>query len=1848
MATSVANLSAERLQPILEDGEFVLYRQRHPTDTPSPSRSLLVVIPRSEHPRPQAVRMLEHEHALRGDLHPAWALRPVALTTLEGRPALVLEDPGGELILQRAGRPMDVANVLRVGAGVAAALRQLHGCGLIHKDIKPANVMTDWGTGQVWLRGFGIASRLPRERRPPEPPEFIAGTLAYMAPEQTGWMNRSIDARSDLYALGVVIYELMTGSVPFTASDPMAGVHAHIAGRPVPPAERRHDIPDVVSAIVMKLLAKTAEDRYQTAAAVERDLRQCLAHWEAEQRIDAFALAEDDTPDRLVIPEKLYGRAREIDTLIGAFERVVTSGTAELVLVSGYTGIGKSSVVNELHKALVPARGLFASGKFDQYKRDIPYATLAQAFQSLIRQLLGKSESELERWRAALHEAVEPNGRLMVDLVPELTLLMGDQPPVPELPLQDAQRRFHLVFRRFIGVFARPDRPLALFLDDLQWVDAGTLAVLEDLLTQRDVPHLLLIGAYRDHEVDAAHPLRRTLDTIRASGAHVQEISLVPLAPHDVGQLLADALRCPPARVAPLAQLVHNKTAGNPFFAMQFIGALADDGLLTFDHGQGCWLWDVDRIHAMAYTDNVVDLVVGKLHRLPVNTQEALQQLACLGNTAAVSTLALVRGTPEEAVHADLWEAVRYEVIERLESGYRFIHDRVQEAAYSLIPEERRAAAHLRIGRLLAAHTPPERQEEAIFDIVNQLNRGAALIGSRDEHEELAELNLRAGERARASTAYASALNYLVAGAACLPEDAWERRQDVTFALERNRAECEFLTGALTAAEERLVRLATRATTAVERASVACLLIELFTTLGQSNRAVVVGLDYFRHLGLSWSPHPTDDEARREYDEVWSRLGNRSVEELLPLPMMSDPTALATMEVLIRFSTAAYLTDANLATLVNCRAVNLVLELGNCDGGCQAYAAFAFIAGWRFGDYHAAFRFGQLGCQLVEQRGLKRFSARVYLTFATAIVPWTRHVRDASESLRRGFEAGHQNGDLTHVAYCHFALVTNLLAKGVPLSEVQREAERGLAFVQKAHFDLIVQVIRIQLALVHTLRGLSPTFGSLDHEPFDEVRVEHHFAAHPELAFAEGHYWCRKLQARFFAGDQVTAVNAGERARGLLGVVSAVFENAEYHLYGALSRAATCEGAAGPERQRHLDALAAHYRQLEIWAAQCPENFANRVALVGAEIARLEGRALDAMDLYERAIHSARANGFVHHEALAHELAGRFYLQRGCETAGVAHLGDARACYALWGADGKVRQLDERYPHLRQAEPGPEARGTIGAPVEHLELTTVLNVSQAVSGELVLDTLVETLLRTAIEHAGAERGVLIEPRGEALWIRAEGHTTGSAIPIVLRDVPFGGAALPESVVRYAARVHETVHLDDASTHGEFSNDEYIRREHAKSMLCLPLLQQGRLMAVLYLENNLAAGVFTQARMAVLKVLAAQAAMSLEKSRLFRELQQREARIRRLFESNIIGIFIYDLDGRITDANDAFLRIVGYDRDDLVSGRLRWTHLTPPEWLERDQRIHVPQLKTFGVVEPFEKEYFRKDGSRVPVLVGGANFEDHVGEGVGFVLDLTERKRAEEARTRAEAELQQTRSALAHRQRVSLLGEVAASLVHEIKAPIAAAMLDAHICLGALGDNRLNLPSARDAASRMLKDATWADEVISRTSALYRKGTTQRERVDVNAVIQHIALLLQQEAAAASVSIRTALADGLPAAVADRVQLQQVCMNLMLNAIEAMKGSGGDLTIASAMREPGELLISVSDQGVGLPKDTADTIFEAFVTTKPQGTGMGLAITRSIVDAHGGRVWASANAGPGATFFFTLLADATEPPASASV
>jgi PAS domain S-box-containing protein len=1942
------------LQVLWGDGERVLFRGSR-LGAEGGRKPVLAVLLAADRPPPQALERLTHEYELRNELDGAWAVRPLELAREDGRVILVLEDPGGEPLARLLGQPMEIGVFLSLAIGVAAALGKAHQVGLVHKDIKPGNILVNCLDGVVRITGFGIATRLPRERRTIAPPETIAGTLAYMAPEQTGWMNRSIDSRSDLYSLGVVFYQMLVGALPFAASDPTEWVHCHVARKPAPPGDRVETVPAPISKIVMKLLAKAAEERYQSAAGLERDLRRCLADWERQRRIDDFPLGLNDTSDRLLIPETLYGRTREVAILLDGFERIVQGGAPELVLVSGYSGIGKSAVVNELHQVLVPLRGLFASGKFDQYKRDIPYSTLAQAFQGLVRPLLAKSDAELQAWRGAFLEALGPNARLMTDLIPELKLVIGEQPPIPELEPRQAQSRFQLVFRRLIGVFARPEHPLALFFDDLQWLDAATLDLLEDLMTRSELQHLLLIGAYRDNEVDAAHPLMRKLDAIRQAGAQVQEIRLKPLARDDLGRLIADALRCESERSSPLAQLVLEKTAGSPFFAIQFLHTLAAEGLLAFDHDAARWRWDLQRIHSKSYTDNVVDLMATKLSRLLVETQQALQQMACLGNTAETTMLAIVLQVTEEQIHGALWPAVRQELVERVEGSYKFVHDRVQEAAYSLTPETLRAEVHLRIGRLLASQTPPEKREGAIFEIVNQMNRGVALITSRDEREQLAELNLIAGRRAKASTAYASALIYLDLGVTLLAEDSWERRREFIFALELNRAECEFLTGQLSVAEERLGALSDRATTTIERAFIACLRIDVYLTLDQSSRAVAVCLDYLRHVDIEWSIHPPEEEVRREYERIWSLLGSRTIEELIDLPLMDDPATLATVEVLSRASSPCAYTDANLTALTICKAISLSLEYGNCDASCFAYVMLAMVAGPRFGQYQAGFQFGQLGYELVERHGLKRFEASTYHLFVLFVVRWMQHVRARGDLLDRAFEAANRVGDLTRAAYTRNTLNSDLLFAGEPLPEVQGEAERGLAFVEKARFGLVIDIITTQLALIRMLRGFTRNFGCFDDGQFHELHMESHLSRNPALAIATCWYWIRKLQGRYLAGDYVAALDAASKGQALLWTTSSLLEEAEYHFYAALTRAAHCDFASAGERQRHIDAIAAHYRQLQVWTANCPENFENRAALVGAEIARIEGRDVDAMRLFEQAIHSARKNDFVHNEALAYERASAFYAARGFDQFAGLYLRNARYGYLRWGAEGKVRQLEEMHPELMTKEPASGSTNTVATPVEHLDLATVIKVSQTVSSEMVLDKLTDRLMRTAIEQAGAERGLLIVEQR----IMAEAVTSGDSVLVQLCDEPVTTAALPESVLNYVVRTNESVILDDAAVQSPFTADPYIRQRHARSILCLPLINQGRLNGVLYLENNLTPRGFLPARITVLKLLASQAAISLENSRLYRDLAQREAKIRRLVDANIIGIFIQsvpgEVDGPIVEANDAFLRMVGYDREDLVSSRINWAELTPPEWRDRDARA-AAEMGTTGTVLTYEKEYFRKDGSRVPVLVGAASLENGA-YSVAFVLDLTERKVAEEAlreseerfrtltqfsfevywetdaqhcfirldserlnnappphteigktrwelpylepdaegwrvhretldahlpfrdfelarptpnggkryvsvsglpvfdkagrfngyrgvsrditeRKRASEALSEAQIQLARANRLETMGQLTASIAHEVNQPIAATVTNAQAALRWLRRDKPDFDEVGQALDRIVRDGTRAGSVVQRVRDLVKKSPARDEPLDINDAIREVIEISRSEATKNGVMMRTQLAEDLRVVKGDRVELQQVILNLIVNAVEAMKGiSEGprDVLITTSKTEAGHTVVSVGDSGPGLAPSVRDTLFKPFQTTKSTGMGLGLSICRSIIEAHGGSLWASPNAPRGAVFQFTL-------------
>ena len=1227
-----------------EDGERVLCRGSR--DSGDGGRSaVLAVLSALEFPTPGFIDRLAHEYELKDELDGRSTARPLALVREHGRTVLLLDDPGGEPLDQLLGQPMEMGRFLRLATGLSAALRQLHESGLIHKDIKPANVLVDVATGQVWLTGFGIASRLPRERQSPEPPELVAGTLAYMSPEQTGRMNRSVDSRSDLYSLGITLYEMLTGALPFMASDPMEWVHCHIARQPVPPVERLKDVPVPVSAIVSKLLAKTAEERYQTAAGVEADLHRCLTEWESRGCIDAFSLGSHDIPDRLLIPEKLYGRTREFNTLLACFDRVVASGTPELVLVSGYSGIGKSSIVNELHKVLVRPRGLFATGKFDQYKRDVPYATLAQAFQSLVRPILGQSEAELGHWRDALREALGPNGALIANLVPELELIIGKQPPAAELPPLEAKNRFQIVFRRFLGVFACKEHPLALFLDDLQWLDTATLDLLEHLVTHSDVQYLLLVGAYRNNEVGPTHPLLLTLESIRKADANVHEIVLEPLGTDDVNQFVADALHCDPAHARPLAQLVKEKTGGNPFFAVQFFTALADEKLLTFDPVAPAWRWDIFRIRAQNYTDNVVDLMAGKLKRFSAATQEALKQFASLGNVADIATMAIVHGQTDEAMHAAFWEAVHAGLIFRDDRSYKFLHDRIQQAAYSLIPEVHRAEVHLRIARVLLSSITEDELTEHLFDVANQFNRGAALLVDKDDKVQVATIDLRTGRKAKASAAYASARGYFSAGMALLDESDWGSQYELMFSLWLECAECELLSANFGKAEQLIVELLRRGASKVDQAAAYSLKVQFHVLKSENQQAVASALACGRLCGIDLPGHPTWAQVQAEYATVYQTLDGRPIESLIDLPMMTDPEIQAAMQVLGELTPAAYLADFSFCCLLMCRMVKISMQYGMSAACAHAYGYWGTMLGPVFHRYRDAYRFAKLGCDLVEKHGFIAVHARALYSMGR-VAFWSQPVATALDFMRATFRPAIETGDLTLACYSKSQLVTGALLRNDPLDVVWRESELALNFAREAKYA--ADVIASHQRFIATMQGRTATFSTFSDAQFDQATFEAQLPG-DRTPLMICLYWILKLKARFLSADFAEALAAADKAKPLLSASAAQIQLLDYFFYTALTVAALYEKASDEEQNGWRDLLMAHREQLREWAENYPPTFADKHALVAAEIARLEGRDADAMRLYEQAIQSARENGFVQNEGLAQEVAAQFYAVRGAE-----------------------------------------------------------------------------------------------------------------------------------------------------------------------------------------------------------------------------------------------------------------------------------------------------------------------------------------------------------------------------------------------------------------------------------------------------------------------------------------------------------------------------------------------------------------------------------------------------------------------
>ncbi|MCY1022299.1 trifunctional serine/threonine-protein kinase/ATP-binding protein/sensor histidine kinase [Pyxidicoccus sp. MSG2] len=1467
---------------VLAEDSTVLLRAKR-----SDGQSVLLRHFAKEYPSPEELARLGYGNELTSGLQLPGVVKSLGLTREGGRYVLVLEDSGGSpLTSLLAEGPMEPLEAIGIITQISRTLGELHRNRVIHKSIQPAHILYNRRTGEAKLTHFDFASRLDRETQVLRSIHRLEGHLAYISPEQTGRMNRAVDYRSDLYSLGVTLYQLLTGRPPFEATDPVSLVHGHIAVEPTPPHALRPQVPPALSDIVLKLLAKRAEDRYQSAYGLTEDLKECADRLRVEDSLDGFVPGRHDVSATFRIPEKLYGRDAEKAVLIGAFERA-SHGAATIVLVSGYSGVGKSALVSEIHKPIVARRGYYSSGKFDKHRNE-PYGAFIQAFRELIRQILGEDARTVDRWRDRIREALGPNGRVVTDVVPEVALIVGPQPPVPDLGPSEAENRFNIVFQQFVRVFAREEHPLALFLDDLQWADSASLSLLSRLLHDTGSRNLFFVGAYRDNEVFESHPLMVVLDGLRKRGSVGGEIALKPLGLEHVRQLIVDTLGGDgEPQVDELAALVFNKTEGNPFFVNQFLTSLHARELVTFESETGRWRWSLERIRKEGITDNVAVLMAEKIRALAEPSQRVVELAACIGSTFALDTLATVSRLPAQVVAAELWPALEQGLLVPIGDAYKyvaplrddahgpatgraavysFLHDRVQEAAYSLIDPSARKAVHLRVGRLLMEHTPKEELDKRVFEIVDHLLVASELLETREERLQVAQLGLLAGTRARASAAYASGLRYLEASIGLLPEDGWERERELVHSLHRQRAECFYLLGQFDAAEADFERLLAHARTQLQKSELHSLRAALLISRGAFMAAAQAGREALLAAGIEIPTSGYEAAFVAELGVVGgllqAKLAGRPVSSVQDFEEAREPEHRA--RILLVSRATMYAGD-NLALygLLAAIVVRLSLEHGNAAGSSIGYATYGMLHGGMTGDQATAYELGRVALVLAERFDEASTRATVSNFFGGYINPWRKHLREGKPHLERAFTGGMESGGILYAGFATMHASDQGFLGGEELHGLRERANRFADLLQRLN----------QKDTSTTLRGFERTFALLssgvapDDEELDAASLEKKLAHFPMNVAT---LLLLEMQAAYVLGDHAQALALGARTEPFVPMLVCNMRQTDYSFILPLAAAAAWASATPEEQARYRGVIDAQLKRLEQWAASCPENFEHRWLLVRAEDARICGREQEAMELYDQAIESATRHDFTNIQAMGNELAARFYLARGRRKLARAYLLDARYAYVRWGADAKVAKLDEEFKELlpRDGTEFPSAGGPTSA---SLDLMAIMNASQAISGELVLDELVRTLMRILIESAGAQRGFLILFGDSPLVVEAP--SSGGQVHIHTTSVD-DRDDLSTAVVRYVERTAARVVLGNAAQAVQFQADPYITRARPVSVLGMPILRQKKLVGVLYLENNLAAEAFTPERCKMLELLSAQAAISIENARLYDTLDNR--------------------------------------------------------------------------------------------------------------------------------------------------------------------------------------------------------------------------------------------------------------------------------------------------------------------------------------------------------------------------------------
>lgn len=1820
---SVASLADFDFEALLHDSVLALYRGRHRS---SPS-TVLMVQAAAASDGIDASLQLNHEYGLRKILDPAWALVPQQTVVHEGRLSLLYHDIDVVSLDQITSHLLDIDVFFEYAMPMANAVRRMHATGLQHNNLKPSTVLVQ-RDGTCRLRSFGTAWRTTEEGMQDQP-RLLAATHAYMSPEHTGRTKHMIDARSDLYSLGVMFYELLTGLLPFNLKDgteSMEWIHQHLASEPSAPHLLFPEIPKQLSSLVLKLLAKNPGSRYQTAAGLERDLRRCHRSWKLSRRIDEFPLGAQDIGAELGFSNKLYSREDNLQVLLAAFEQVRATRSRTLAIVHGQSGVGKSALLASLLSQLRQRDACVALGKIDQYGNDLPYAAIVQALESLIMRIIGQPDKELLFWRNRLMQRLGEYGALALNLIPALGYLVGELPPVPDLPALETQNRFRTVMQRLFSALASPGRPMVLVIDDVQWIDLPSVQLLEYLMKCAEEMPLLLVLAYREEEKVAGAPFNMLLSDVRPNASKVFRTGLAALDIKAVERMVAGALRQNVRGVRELAALVHGKTDGNPFFVKQFLKAAVDDGLVAFDPSSAVWNFDLAAIRNRDYTDNVAALVLLRLSRLPSPTRDVLGTLACLGRRSSLELLARLHADTAATVSEMLEPAIEAEAVFLSKENISFHHDRVQEAAYLLIDEQRRSHLHLRVGRMLLDDFAGSAREEDLFKAFDHLAIASPLIVVPGEREHVARLGLQAARKARRAIAYGSALKFIDSALTLIRSENSEACMTLIHALELERADCLLLAGSLDDADQVVRKLLLLPSSLADKTNACRIKAEIHLRRSENSKTVDVVLEGLRPFGIRIERHPTDQDCETAYQRLSNKLTASPEDVLFRLPPMQNPDVQAAMSLLsVLFPSAAF-TDDRLNFIQICQTLELTLEFGMTGSAAIALGSFGAMVTQRFGNSKEGFRYAQLAQSLVTQHRYLPYESRSLLQLGL-LGAWTRPLSFSVDCTTAGFKAGIAHGDVTMACIHCCAQVVYCLARGDHLDAVQSEAERGLSFVQHAGYRDVEAILKIQIRFIENLRKAEnvPFSGNgIAVSYLDEFTGQ----GRERMSTLVFWFWLYKAISHYLAGEFGQAAASIKEAEQFAWSAPAHVTQVDFHVFYALIIAAG--GDASLDSNAIRAGIQPHYEKLVQWAEANPGNFSDKKALVGAEMARVSGDPWTAQTLYGTAIRHAESQGFLQYAAFAHELAARFCMEHDLQTSAEAHVNCARNAYRSWGAFAKARRLEQVYPRLFQHAAGPLANAAVAGGEESWQMSSVLRSVRALSEEIRLDSSVKILMTIAIEHAGAQRGLLIRNEREVPVITARATTSLTGVDVDLLQRPPSEKDLPLSMLHTTMRSLRGTHFAGNLHASAFQQDPYLQGKPHCAAMCIPLVKRGELIGVLFLENCHRPDAFTEEQVRVLEVIAAQAAISLEVARLYADLvdenQQRqraetalrasEAKLELGEQITHTGSWQWDTNENVVSASAEACRIFGRDPDQRLlslSDFLAYIH-------EDDRSVVVDTLRLCTEErKPFHVEYriVRPDGTiRYVSGVGKlAIGDDNVGHFVGTVTDITERRGYEDALRTSQAEL-------ARVARITTVGQLTASIAHEINQPLMSIVSNGGASLRWLKRNPPELGEVLVGLEEIVSEAGRAGHIIHSLQALTRNSAPVMQQLDAHEIVRRILTLARSDIERRTVSVQLSLAAAWHAVNGDSIQLQQVLLNLVVNAVEAMSEISDrprTLSIYSENPDDDHIMVSVKDTGIGLTAEDMAKVFEAFFTTKQNGMGMGLAISQSIVEAHDGRL-----------------------------